>query len=117
MNRLFFFLFIFIVAAQWSFAQQSDSTGIKTSGKQTVQKKSVDPKVKKMQQKLKGFIDKNSNGIDDRLENRSIKGQKKRGKYKDRFIDLDGDGICDGRESAIGLQRRHRMRGGKAKGR
>lgn len=61
--------------------------------------------------KLKGFVDKNANGIDDRLEQTGKHGMKK--KKTDFFIDKDGDGICDGRESAIGLKKimRHRHRG------
>lgn len=35
------------------------------------------------------------------------KGQRKR---KDKFIDRDGDGICDGRESAFGLRKMYRIR-------
>ncbi len=35
------------------------------------------------------------------------KGQRKR---KDKFIDRDGDGICDGRESVFGLRKMYRNR-------
>ena len=33
-------------------------------------------------------------------------------KKKDKFIDRNGDGICDGRESAIGLKKMYRKRRG-----
>jgi len=62
---------------------------------------------------LKGFIDKNANGIDDRVENKMGKG-KQQGK-KDQFIDRNGDGICDGRESAFGIKKAFRKRKGAGK--
>jgi len=49
----------------------------------------------------RGFVDENGDGIDDR-------GGQRQGRMKqqmDRFIDLDGDGICDGRERGLGFQR------------
>ncbi len=69
-------------------------------------------------EKLEGFVDNNGNGIDDRLEagkggKRKMKGQKGN---KDRFIDADGDGICDGNESAIGLRKIYRKRHGRGGG-
>jgi len=62
---------------------------------------------------LKGFIDRNANGIDDRIENKMGKG-KQQGK-KDQFIDQNGDGICDGRESAFGIKKAVRKRKGAGK--
>lgn len=50
--------------------------------------------------RAKHFIDENGNGIDDRLEK---KGKRDR-HSRDRFIDNDGDGICDGRESGLGFR-------------
>ena len=47
------------------------------------------------------FRDENGNGIDDRIE-RQGKGQ---GARKDRFVDADGDGICDGRAGGLGFKR------------
>lgn len=47
------------------------------------------------------FRDENGNGIDDRLE---MKG-KGRERGRDKFVDADGDGICDGREAGMGFQR------------
>lgn len=63
------------------------------------------------EKKLEGFVDVNANGIDDRLET-SAKGKGK-GQPRDRFVDADGDGICDGKESAIGLRKLFRKRKGK----
>jgi hypothetical protein len=54
----------------------------------------------------KEFIDENQNGIDDREENGQGKCYK--GRRGDRFVDKDGDGICDEREGSIGPKRRHR---------
>lgn len=45
------------------------------------------------------FVDKNANGINDRLE-----GPGKR-KGKDRFVDKDGDGIADDRARGMGFKR------------
>jgi hypothetical protein len=62
---------------------------------------------------LKGFIDKNGDGIDDRLTGGKGKGKGKQLRNRDVFIDKNGDGICDGRESAIGLKKTKRLRRGK----
>jgi len=51
------------------------------------------------------FIDENQNGIDDRNESKDEKGYRGR---RDRFVDKDGDGICDEREGCIGPKHRHR---------
>jgi hypothetical protein len=48
-----------------------------------------------------GFRDENGNGIDDRTEKRG----QGRGSKKDRFVDADGDGICDGRAGGLGFRR------------
>jgi hypothetical protein len=53
----------------------------------------------------KEFIDENANGIDDRVEKKLGEGKQKR--VRDRFIDLDGDGICDGRSGGVGLRMQH----------
>lgn len=52
-----------------------------------------------MQQR--GFRDENGNGIDDRAEKRG----QLRGAKNDRFVDADGDGICDGRVGGLGFRR------------
>lgn len=64
---------------------------------------------------LKGFIDANANGIDDRLEFGRIGGKMNQKRKRDRFIDANGDGICDGRESALGLKKAMHRRRGKRK--
>lgn len=48
-----------------------------------------------------GFRDENGNGVDDRIERQGI-GKSTR---KDRFVDADGDGICDGRAGGLGFRR------------
>jgi len=63
------------------------------------------------EKELEGFVDVNADGIDDRLET-SGKGKGK-GQPRDRFVDADGDGICDGKESAIGLRKLFRKKKGK----
>jgi len=35
------------------------------------------------------------------------------GRGRDQFIDRNGDGICDGRESALGLKKMYRLRKGR----
>ena len=104
-------LIFLMISASVLFAQKPDSTkqNLKiTNRKQDtakvlLKKQKAKSKVKKSE--LRGFVDKNANGIDDRLE-KSKKG-KQMGR-KDQFIDRNGDGICDGRESAIGLRKTHR---------
>ena len=63
-------------------------------------------------EKLEGFVDLNANGIDDRIENAGKGKGKGKKQPKDRFVDMDGDGICDGKESAIGLKKLYRKRKG-----
>jgi hypothetical protein len=48
-------------------------------------------------------VDENANGIDDRLEGRGKKKGKIGARGRDMFIDTDGDGICDGRETGVGF--------------
>jgi hypothetical protein len=62
-------------------------------------------KKNKETEKNKEFIDENANGVDDKVEKQSGEGKQKR--MRDRFIDLDGDGICDGRSGGIGLRMQH----------
>jgi hypothetical protein len=56
------------------------------------------------------FKDEKGNGVDDSLETQSL--GRKGG--QDKFIDMDGDGICDGRESGMGF--RHGKAGNLAPG-
>lgn len=119
MKKIVLLLVALLLAGQGRLlAANPDSTG--TAARKASQKtvKKVAPR--KTPAKLKGFIDRNGNGIDDRLESAAgKKGQKKRrGKSfrTDRFIDLDGDGICDGRESGLGLRKLYQHRHGKGPG-
>lgn len=114
---LYSLLSLFIVNT--GLGQQEDSTRIKsktTPGKMdsTAMINKIDStKVGAAAKELKGFIDKNANGIDDRIENKMGKGRQQ-GK-KDQFIDQNGDGICDGRESAFGIKKAIRKRKGAGK--
>ena len=47
------------------------------------------------------LLDENGDGVSDRAQQRMTR--VKRG--LDKFIDTDGDGICDGRENGLGFQR------------
>ncbi|UCE05759.1 MAG: hypothetical protein JSW07_19545 [bacterium] len=114
---LFFLLSLFIINN--GLGQHQDSTKMKLkkiSGKidSTSLINNIDStNVFSPEKQLKGFIDKNANGIDDRIENKMGKGKQK-GK-KDKFIDQNGDGICDGRESAFGIKKAFRKRKGSRK--
>ena len=114
---LFLLLSLFIVNT--GLGQRQDSTKMKSKkaiGKidSTALIKNIDStNINPTAKQLKGFIDKNANGIDDRIESKMDKGKQK-GK-KDRFIDRNGDGICDGRESAFGIKKAFRKRKGSRK--
>lgn len=57
-------------------------------------------------QMLKGFIDEDGDGIDDRLQGKKGEGHgQMRMMMQDRFIDLDGDGINDDRCTGMGIGR------------
>jgi len=116
LTKLTTLFFLILLSVNLVFSQNQDSTHIKikaikvksdsTSGVRiTDSTKSI-----LQQKKLKGFVDRNANGIDDRIENGIVKGKQK-GK-KDKFIDKNGDGICDGRESAFGIKKAFRKRQG-----
>ncbi len=100
-----------------TFLNASDTTATAKEKKAPSAQK-VKQKVAKEKKGQPAFIDLNANGIDDRLERRGLKKGRGKGKKirKDRFIDLDGDGICDGKESAIGLRKLYRKRKGKPGG-
>jgi len=98
--------------------QQADTTvmSIEISTKQkpaVTQKDSLKKLPPKNKLKSKGFMDKNADGIDDRLADKKGKGRGKQLRRRDVFIDKNGDGICDGRESAIGLKKAMHRRGRK----
>jgi len=117
-RKILTYLFLTLLFPVLLLAQQPDSTREvrKMAAKDTsLAKKSAAKSTVKKQENKQGkkrsdFVDKNANGVDDRMEKRGKRGMRK-GK-SDVFIDRDGDGICDGRESAIGLKkimrRRHR---------
>lgn len=114
-------MLIFVITfffAKIGLSQQTDTTtkSVKISQKQEVvdiRKDSLKKSPKKTKLKLKGFVDKNADGIDDRLANKNSKGRRSQQKRRDLFIDQNGDGICDGRESAIGIKKAMRHRRGK----
>lgn len=85
-------------------AQQADSAATKAKpGEQAGQeRRQAQEKNQNQHQELKGFIDKNANGIDDRVE---ISSKTQKAKGKDKFIDKDGDGICDERATGMGFRR------------
>ncbi len=122
----FFFLVGFLTAQSADTSESKSASGQKKSEQavQKVKEKQDDTKEseRKSQQKekesvkLEGFIDLNGNGIDDRLEGKQKGKGKGKMQNKDRFIDLDGDGICDGKESALGLRKVYRKRKGKSGG-
>lgn len=91
MNSLIKILTILILCVTIGIAQNSSDTAADRKEKE-IEKKSA-------------FIDENANGVDDRLEQKQKAGKQKR--MRDRFVDLDGDGICDGRQSGIGIRSRH----------
>jgi hypothetical protein len=66
-----------------------------TSGKRSDTSGTGGQRQKRMGQK---FIDRNGDGIDDRLAGQGMR------RGKDRFIDADGDGICDERASGLGFR-------------
>ncbi len=127
MKNLIYVLITVFLLASAVFAQSNDSTKtekakeqVKTEAQQKDQEQQKEQSEKQeqeqKQQKLEGFVDQNGNGIDDRLEqgkNGAGYGKGKKGQ-KDRFIDLDGDGICDGKESAVGLRKMYQRRKGQA---
>ena len=125
-NSIYVLITVFLLSGA-VFAQGNDSTKtekvkeqVKTETQQKNQEQQQEHSEKQdqeqKQQKLEGFVDQNGNGIDDRLEQGKIGkgyGKGKKGQ-KDRFIDLDGDGICDGKESAVGLRKMYQRRKGQA---
>ena len=122
MKILNILLLIIFLGGSLVLAQSSDSTsekkpekaetknGQETSKKQNGNQEDKDPKM--TPEKLEGFVDLNANGIDDRIENAGKGKGKGKKQPKDRFVDMDGDGICDGKESAIGLKKLYRKRKG-----
>lgn len=89
---LFFALFAILMLPQEAWAQARDTTAAARTQEQQRER---------VRAGQSGFRDENGNGIDDRTE-RQGKGA---GSKKDRFVDADGDGICDGRTGGLGFKR------------
>ncbi len=116
---------VFVIGVWEGAGLAADSTTVRNQPKKSPQQKQVQVNAKKSAGKiapqngagrLKGFMDRNANGIDDRLEGIGRWGKHKaKGRRMDRFIDRDGDGICDGRESAMGLRKLYRGKHGRRK--
>ena len=74
--------------------QQQDKTREQEKTQQQVQ-----------EQTRKNFVDKNADGVDDRLQGR------KRQRGMTPFVDADGDGIADDRAQGMGFRRGKNMTG------
>lgn len=89
MKSLFVIMIVTMVAASTLFAQ-TDTPAEKK------------PEMKKNE--MKAMKDLDANGVDDTHEKpRPAAGQSKG--MRDRFIDTNGDGICDNREQGLGFRR------------
>ena len=120
-------LFVVAVLTAPSVLAQSQNEGNKkapTEKQETVQKQPQQkPGSGKVQahKKLKGFIDTDGDGIDDRTQGvnntQGVKQSKQmRQRMKDHFIDNDGDGINDNRCNGLGFGQNNnsmKHRGGK----
>lgn len=76
--------------------------------------RSSTPSKEQAQPKLKGFIDENGDGIDDRVQRMGGKQQgqmQMREMMRDHFIDMDGDGINDDRCGGMGITPSKRSKG------
>jgi len=111
---LFFFMFI----GNLTIAQDNISPKIKANHNKNNAAKIQIQNRKKNPTQSKKFVDLKGDSIDDRIQKNlegadkiknSNKVKGRQGQNMDRFIDLDNDGICDGKESIIGLKRmRHK---------
>lgn len=106
MKQTLYILLTMFFALSLAAAQSADG-GDTTRAKQRVTKESSKPMLGDqpggmMQQKLKGFVDEDGDGIDDRIQRMQEMHQGKEMMH-DRFIDLDGDGINDNRCGPMGL--------------
>ena len=115
-----FFIPLLIAAPLFLASAQQDPKDRKTTTDPTAKPAATQPATKAQAKTpvLKGFIDKNNDGIDDRKQdgkNCDGKGLRRRNRMRDNFIDADGDGINDNRCSGTGLQRRA-CKGGKGCG-
>lgn len=108
----FLILIVLLQSFALSFANSqtsTDSVGVKHSqaiekNKEMEKSKTQLKQTQKPEQLLKGFVDENGDGIDDRLHTAKGKGQEYMGQMQhDRFIDMDGDGINDNRCGGMGI--------------
>lgn len=67
----------------------------------TAATRASEQKRERMRAGQEGFRDENGNGVDDRIERQGNTTSPR----KDRFVDADGDGICDGRAGGLGFRR------------
>ncbi|NOY05572.1 MAG: hypothetical protein GXO82_02895 [Chlorobi bacterium] len=90
--------------------------GGKKADKQKVEMKKPQVKNEKRME-LKGFIDENGDGIDDRMERGKMERNGEHGRehhrMRDHFIDMDGDGINDNRCDGMGIGNKQRSRSGR----
>ena len=107
MKSLFILLILFLIGAGGLVAQQPEK---KEKDNESKNKEKVEPGRESTREA--GWIDENSNGIDDRKEKEKPKDGDGRPKRKrDHFIDNDGDGISDNRvDDLMHRQRRSRQR-------
>ncbi len=94
----------------------SDTSKLTESLQKQNQRKerSLTPSKEQAQPKFKGFIDENGDGIDDRVQRMGGKQQgqmQMRDMMRDRFIDMDGDGINDDRCGGMGITPSKRSKG------
>jgi hypothetical protein len=79
-------------------ALQAEGTG---QARDTTSARTSEHRQERARRGMGGFRDENGNGIDDRIENQANASASR----KDRFVDEDGDGICDGRAAGLGFKR------------
>ncbi|MAT39449.1 MAG: hypothetical protein CL946_07570 [Ectothiorhodospiraceae bacterium] len=108
MNRVVFLIAVTLLLATSSYAQSGES-GTKPEG--TKEKPAVVEQEKpESDARMKGFVDTDGDGIDDRTVQQGQQtddGRKHmRRRKRDHFIDKDGDGINDSRCNGFGLQRK-----------
>jgi len=104
MNRTTVLLIAILVSVGSALAQQTDTVATKgkTETPPRQEMRQGQERAQHRQQQLEGFVDKNANGIDDRLE---IGSKSQSGRGRDKFVDKDGDGICDERATGMGVRR------------
>jgi hypothetical protein len=102
MNKTTILLLAMVSLMAFASAQVRDSAATTPHAKENRHQQAQQERMRHQAKELKGFIDKNANGIDDRLE---LASKSKKPAGKDKFIDKDGDGICDERATGMGFRR------------